>query len=524
MHALTVAAAVFLLAGPSSNAVASQARSPLWGDLEPGPHAVGFRQLERYDYSRVHRLARDLDGRPRAGERARPIRVSIWYPAEPSSRAPLTWGDYAAMAAGEERFGSLTPERVRLGQDTVFGFPLFRDLHPDQRRRLAAIPAAAVRDAVPLRGPFPLVLYSLGSTFLAHVTPEHLASHGYVVVQSPRVGATAGLPPENRDREDLVTKIRDIDFLIDVMHEFPAADVHRLGAVGFSAGGRWALSEAMQNPDVRAVVSLDSVMLFKDPTLDAWKQLPLFNLEAVRVPVLHCIRRAWVPLEDATLWESLKYAERTYAVFEQAGLDHLDFQSAGWALELAGARPELRPKVGSAFTLWSRWTLAFLDLHVKGDGKAREVLARMGTPQDAPAGFVTVSRKAAAVPPPTIAEVMNAIADDNMDSVERVCRAGLRETGKPPVPENVLNLAGYNLLFSGRRPEALRLLSLNAEMFPHSGNALDSLADAYQAAGDRARARELAVEAKALVEKDTSLDPDRKKRILENIETKLHSD
>ena len=524
-----LAGACLLAAIPSSSSAvpapaADRASSPLWGDLEPGPYAVGFRQLARYDASRVHRIGSDLDGRPRAGERSRPMRVSVWYPARPTGRAPLAWGDYAAMAAGEERFGTLTAEEVRQGEATVFLFPLFRDLLPEQRRKLAALPGLAVRDAPPARGRFPVILYSLGSTFLAHATPEYLASHGYVVVQSPRVGAVWGLPPDGRDLADLVTKVRDMDFLINVAGELPFADAHVLGAVGFSAGGRWALSEAMQNADIRAVVSLDSVMLFQDPTGEAWKRLPFFDLESVRVPVLHFIRRVWVPRQDPSLWERMTYSDRTAVVFEEPRLDHLDLQSGGWAIELAGGRPTLKPAVAAAFSLWSRWTLAFLDLYVKGDPKAREILD--GRPAGTraaplPQGFVTVERKPAELAPPSFAQLMNAIGDGDLASVERACRRSLAERGRPLAPENALNLAGYALLFSGRARDAIRLLSINAESYPQSGNALDSLADAYLAVGEREKALELSRKAKPLVEADKSLDPERRKAILENIEGKL---
>lgn len=508
--------ALLLLAAQPAPAAA---RSPLWSDLDPGPYAVGFRQIARYDYSRVHRLAADLEGKPRTGERARPIRVSVWYPAVKTATKPLTWGDYAAMVAGEEKLGPLDAADVRRGEEAVFRFPLFTNLTPDQRARLARLPSAAHRDAPPARGRFPVVLYSLGSAFLHHGTPEYLASHGYVVVQSPRVGAVWGLPPDVGDRDDLVAKVQDTSFLIQVAGELPFADVHALAAIGFSAGGRWALSEAMQSPDVRAVVSLDTVMLFQDATEQAWKTLPFFDLDRVRAPILHVIRRVWVPREDPALWEGMKHADRTTVVFEDARLDHLDFQSAGWAIELAGARPELSHAVAETYSLWSRWTLAFLDLHVKGDAKARVALEALE--RSTPGKVATVSRKPAEPAPPSFAQLMNSIGNGDIAAVERACRRSLAETGHPLVPENSLNVAGYTLLFSGRAPEAIRLFALNAESYPKSGNALDSLADSYAASGEKAKALELARKAKTMVEADQTLDPARKKAILENIETKL---
>ena len=86
---------LFALALTTLNACpAAGAGSPLWGRLEPGPYAVGFRQIERFDHSRLYRLPVDLTGQAVEGERSRPLRISIWYPAEPDPHPPLTLGEY----------------------------------------------------------------------------------------------------------------------------------------------------------------------------------------------------------------------------------------------------------------------------------------------------------------------------------------------------------------------------------------------------------------------------------------------
>ncbi len=54
--------------------------------------------------------------------------------------------------------------------------------------------------------------------------------------------------------------------------------------------------------------------------------------------------------------------------------------------------------------------------------------------------------------------------------------------------EHELNDWGYRLLAFGKAPTALVVLRLTAELYPDSGNAQDSLADAYEANGDKAAA------------------------------------
>jgi dienelactone hydrolase len=503
-------------------APAAGAGSPLWGQLVPGPYAVGFRQIERYDHSRAFRPPVDLTGEPVAGERSRPLRISVWYPAEGAEgaegppgqdRTPLTLGDYITLLGAEAHLGPVTAADAAAGRQAFYRFPLLDRSTPEQRQRLEALPSRAVREARPAAGKFPLLLYSLGSAAVGHVTPELLASHGYVVAQAPRLGAFAGLPQDGRDRLDLETKIRDFDFVLNAMSEIPSADLQTLGALGFSAGGRWALSLAMKNWNVKAVVGLDTVMLFDDAVSREWRSLPFYDPDAVRVPVLHLVRRAWVPQETSDLWSRLRCAERTHLVFEDPGLDHLDFQSIGYAMTLAGMRPDVAPAVAETFHRFNRATLAFFDLHLKG---------RQG-PQIAAAvpGAITATVLPPLPAPWTDAQFFTTLDRLGVAETLALYRRQQRAGSQPPLSEATLNLAGYIQLLTGNVPEAIEVFALNAEVFPRSANALDSLADGYLAAGDRSRARELTERALTLLEADTSLPAERRARIRESIEARL---
>lgn len=51
--------------------------------------------------------------------------------------------------------------------------------------------------------------------------------------------------------------------------------------------------------------------------------------------------------------------------------------------------------------------------------------------------------------------------------------------------ENDLNTRGYRLLQEGKVKEAIEVFKLNITFFPTSDNCYDSLAEAYEAAGDK---------------------------------------
>ena len=486
----------------------------LWGELEPGPFTPGFRVLERYDRARPFRFATTLTGAPRTGERARPMQISVWYPAQ-NGGARMTFSDYLGLVASQTKFGALTDAEKSFGEQQFYSFPEIRALTPEQRTAWKSMETLAVRDAKPVANrQFPLIVWSLHSPALSHVTPEYLASHGYVVVTLPRLGQTLGAPGDDLDANDFDMKLRDIDFLLTEMTTFAPADMTRIGAVGFSAGGRWMTALAMRNPDVRAVVSLDSVMLFNDGVGRAWAGMPFYDLERVRVPVLHMIRSEWVPREDRTIWERMRYADRTYLEFTDSALEHLDFQSSGYAAVVAGGRQEKARAVTQAFHDFNRLTRAFLDVHVKGDASARAVLDR-----DYANVKRTVTKAAAA--PPLAAEFLQALQEEGVDSTIAVYRSLRDKSGVPPLTEATLNTVAYVLLLGQNRPaDALRLFELNAESFPQSANVHDSLGDIYEALGQQERAIASSERALALLATDAA-SAERKEAIRVSAEDKL---
>jgi predicted alpha/beta superfamily hydrolase len=58
------------------------------------------------------------------------------------------------------------------------------------------------------------------------------------------------------------------------------------------------------------------------------------------------------------------------------------------------------------------------------------------------------------------------------------------------IPEQVLNLAGYQLLKEGRADDAVRAFRRNVDLHPASPNVYDSLGEAYERAGDLLLARD----------------------------------
>ena len=87
-------------------------------------------------------------------------------------------------------------------------------------------------------------------------------------------------------------------------------------------------------------------------------------------------------------------------------------------------------------------------------------------------------------------------------------------------PEGVMNLAGYERLQAGKQKDAIALFTLNAEAYPTSANAQDSLGDAYLADGQPALALAASEKCLALLAADKA-DDRRKAAIRESAEEKI---
>src|SRR5215470_11921755 len=131
----------------------------------PGPYPVGLRVVNQYDPSRKFPATPD---RPEAPGRqgSRPLQTLIWYPALRSSIRPMTVGDYVALADTEVHFDQ--PDQG----------------HNKWRRRLKSSfdrSLWAVRDAKPVEGRYPVVIYAPSDTTIAWENAdlcEYLASYG----------------------------------------------------------------------------------------------------------------------------------------------------------------------------------------------------------------------------------------------------------------------------------------------------------------------------------------------------------
>jgi pimeloyl-ACP methyl ester carboxylesterase len=212
---------------------------------KPGPYAVGLKVVDQYDRSRVFQNASEDPAKP-ASEGPRPLQILVWYPAEASTAQTMTIGNYAELIWTETSFD----KPVKQGKSQSFV--------EDFTRGTTSLSMWAVRDAAMQSGKFPIVIYapSLNAPSIENIEfCEYLASHGFVVLASPDMGATTR--EMTSDVAGANAGAKDISFLIDFAKTLPDTDNSAVAVIGYSWGGMSALFAAARDPRINALVSLD---------------------------------------------------------------------------------------------------------------------------------------------------------------------------------------------------------------------------------------------------------------------------
>jgi dienelactone hydrolase len=458
---------------------------------EPGSYPVGVQVKAQYDYSRVYRPVVDLvTGQPETHERARPIQAITWYPAKNKGK-PLTWRDYMATNATEDT-PWLAPAEAQRAADANIKIRL-AGLPPASARQVLAQAMWGSRDVAAADGKFPVVIYapSFGATATENVDLcEYLASHGYIVIASRSLGAHS--KSMTTDLEGLETQAGDIAFLIGQAHAIPQADMSRIAVVGYSWGGLANVLAAARDDRIRALVSLDGSVRLWTQFVDGGKDAAKYATPGrVAVPTLF-VGREHESFEDIvkkkrktdySLLNEMTYADMTIVTMRPMRHEHFASDSLRQDEGVFGEYS--RDEVSLAHSWAMRYVERFLDAYLKNDAKAMAFLDNKPAANKAPAHILAVERRKGGGIPPTIEGYIRTLQTGGYEHAQAVYdRMHAASPGFVLEPA-WLNVYGNELLHNGRAKEAVPILRLGTKLAPDWSWVADSLAEAYEAAGER---------------------------------------
>ena len=509
--------AVCGLAATSASAQASP--PPLWPGLEPGPYAVGYTVRHEYDYSRTFRSKTDYFGTPTPGEIARPIQITIWYPAAAAPDAPrMRAAEYYHAILTETDFTPRTPDQVRdFIADRERILMMEWRVEPEAReavgRRLDSLfaeRALAVRDAAPVSGPFPLILHMPGyngSPSDHYPLFEYLASHGFVVAAVPNMGMYRRAIDD--ERLSLDVQARDLEYSYSVVRALPFVDAHRVGTTGMSWGGMTNVLFGSRNAYVDAVVTLDGAITMPQE-LGLIESVPGYRHGSFRAAYLQLLvspEQATFRPKDLRFWDALRYSDAYSVQFN--GVSHDAFSPGYRRLQNVTESDPVQVAYLESFARAAlEYTLRFFQAALGGDSAARAALEDLPDRTHLPDGMIArVESKRALKAPPS---------SDEFAEILRTSGAGVGATVYRDVrnvdPEitlvtsPVMGPLFMAAMDRGDFAEALAICDLWAEAMPQDVGPLFSMARAYRATGETVKAIEAYERILALVAEGSQAD------------------
>jgi dienelactone hydrolase/predicted negative regulator of RcsB-dependent stress response len=453
---------------------------------KPGPDAVGLKIVEQFDFSRTYRSVTDEMGKPYQGERGRPLQTLIWYPAQKSSGKPMTVGDYGDLLATETNFRE--PQ-----------------LFPDWKQWLDSMKPTlkdsmlAVRNAPLLAGRFPVVIYAPSLSSMSWENAdlcEYLASHGYVVVASPDMGATSR--NMTVDLAGIDAQAQDISFLIGYAQTLPDTEMSEIAVAGFSWGGISNLFAAARDNRIDALVALDGSMRYYPGLVKAAGDV---HPEQMTIPMLFFTQgpTSLEKLERQSISKDSEgpnvlnaWTHGDLITVDDMALVHVEHSSMYqrnediWKDYPSSHKADYSRADGIVGYAWvARYTLEFLDAYLKHDAQAMAFLKKTPAEVGVPPHMMTVDFRAGKGIPATLDAFRAELGRQGFDHAPAIYAAMLKDQPDFKLDEDAVIQWAYDLMEENHLPEATDLFKLDVQVFPTSWNAYDSLGEAYMKAGQK---------------------------------------
>jgi tetratricopeptide (TPR) repeat protein len=465
--------------------------STVWGNLKPGSHAAGFKVIFEYDTSRPYKRKHDYLGNPLKADRRRPIQINVWYPAA-STGTPLTIRDYLYLTAREENSAEPTEEQKKAAISS-FKNRFAREADEQAVQQIMDAKTAAIRDAKPAAGKFPLVLIApstgLASPVSNAILSEYLATRGFVVASSPAIGLSTkqlGFDPLGT-----MTQMQDLQFIIAKLRTDPAVDPDKLALVGFSFGGLPTSLIAMHNPEVDALVSLETAAANKYG-YSVLFQNPLYEPRLLTAPFLHFTAMETNEASDDAFVRSLKYSK--VHIVKLKGMRPASFSSYVMYTALLPTQPAMPDQPAQPSPAESKagyeticaYTAEFLNAYVNKNQQSMDFFIRKPEENGIPAGLALAEVRPGLKTPPAEEDFIKIIHEKGLPAAVAVYQEVAKNDPEYVIfNDTTLIEMAHSLIEQKKTKEAIEMLNLNAEAHPTTYETFELLGNIYMNEGNK---------------------------------------
>jgi tetratricopeptide (TPR) repeat protein len=465
--------------------VKAQNRVSLWRNLVPGPYEIGYKVAYIYDHTRIYKSQYDYKGNLVNNDIFRPVQISIWYPAVRSENAEyMKYIEYVITASTRFDYSllsdTLREEIINSWKEGYKQRGYEDDVINNIVNNVLLRKTRAIKDSQPAIGKFPLIVFCSGGGDVpsSHdILFEYLASHGYLIAAVSSNGFFQGGPSYNMMDEE--SQVRDMEFALNYMRDFPSADIQNICSMGFSYGGIINVLFALRNYDIKAVLCLDGSICLADRD-KAVKYLPYFKPDRLKIPFMNMSIVA-PNRYDFKFYEALKYSDAYLVHFNN--MTHMEFTSQRSIRKpgnLGSDRNKNITSINLNLETACRYALNYLDAYLKNDKDAMVFLHNSPIMNNVPEGTIRVEFKKSLPVPPTGVHFIELIKEEGIEKAKEVfINARNNDPEIQVFPENLVNTLGYSYLNQGKLKIAVEIFKLNCLAYPSSSNSFDSLGEAY---------------------------------------------
>jgi tetratricopeptide (TPR) repeat protein len=456
----------------------AQAReTAFWSHLDYGPHDIGFRTIELFDYSRTFGPKYDYFGEPLSRETARPIQIAIWYPAEKSDQAEMVYGEYVFTYPDDLRFFDFLT-RLQERDNAILRGAFGGD---DGLVVIAMnLVMKARREASLKEDSFPIVLYIPDRNHSIAENAalcEYLASHGFIAASSPSIGAYS--LEDDVFPDDVDAFARDKELILGYLRDQKIGDIERVGVVGYGFGGLAAAMIEMRNVEIDAIASLNSPVLTRN-NREQLSRIPYLHPTRLDVPCLY-IAAMDEDSVDLDMLEDMKYAQRYYYQLRPA-TPH-DLIGLGKIALFTGdeaGRENIVGTVDQNYAAMCQYVCRFFKAVLGPDEESLAFLNAGPEKQNISASVVSARVMEKQRRPPTHAEFLIIIEQKDVETIRKIrLEFELDNSSSPILSAEEINALGYRFIQQNKPLHALEILSMGPRSYPASANAWDSLGEAY---------------------------------------------
>jgi tetratricopeptide (TPR) repeat protein len=500
-----------------------KAQYPQLPNLQFGAYSVGFQVFNQLDKGRYIKPKVDFEGKIDEGERALPVQIAVWYPAQkPNNANKILLEEYAFLTKQVNHYQVLSEKDKQEAREIVrfsakFGANI--DLTDSQILELAQSPTSAVKDASPIKEKFPLILCAYqGGPSLNNILGEYLASWGYVVVATSAIRQVATWQA-NKPQLAINEGVNNLEYLLDFAQSLPFADCQKMGLIGVNFEGMSALLFQMKNMQADAIVSIDGYE-GKVGTTQSLFQSVYFEANKLRIPYFSVMQDEQSPSDYLRLsqkaLDTLQYSARYYYVL--SGMNH------SYLIANLGILPNLTAEKYQAYTFLYQSIGHFFSAYLKKTPSSLSFIQKTSVENGFSREIAKVEIKKTALPAvPTTEEFEKLVMSGDLAKVTKIYTEARKLNPKIQLFDyQTLNLFSFRYNQQKKYDKVLAIWQLAAEAYPNSAQVQEKLGDTYLNLNNPTSAKESYKKALDLLPQNQSINAnDRenfKKTLFEKIE------